>query len=145
VYEQQLPVKSNFSKPVHDDVLDSLVKYFVDRKALGIERYGQALHTFNNRDSARDSIEEALDLIVYLHQFFAENRILMGILRELLEVYILPDTAGAIYTNSGPLCTYCGQNTPLHTETCPIPQWRTLYSMLFIKGVFADVHYAVSV
>lgn len=38
----------------------------IQRRALGIERYGVPLQRGNGRDMARDALEEALDLIAYL-------------------------------------------------------------------------------
>lgn len=38
------------------------------RIALGIERYGQPLQTFNGRDAWKDAHDESLDLLHYLKQ-----------------------------------------------------------------------------
>lgn len=45
----------------------------VERRALGIRRYGRALETFNGRDAHLDELQEALDRIVYSHQAAMER------------------------------------------------------------------------
>lgn len=65
--DQPLPTegRQNVSEAVKAD-LDA-------RIALGIQRYGRPLQTFNNRDALRDAYEEALDLVHYLKQAILER------------------------------------------------------------------------
>lgn len=65
--DQQLPAdgKQNVSEAVKTD-LDK-------RIALGIQRYGKPLQTFNGRDALQDAYEEALDLVHYLKQAIMER------------------------------------------------------------------------
>ena len=55
------------------NVQDLVIEDIAERKALGIERYGEPLHPFNGRNSIRDAYEEGLDLAVYLRQVSLEH------------------------------------------------------------------------
>jgi len=44
-----------------------------DRIALGQERYGSKLKTFNGRDALVDAYQEAIDLVMYLRQEIEER------------------------------------------------------------------------
>lgn len=55
------------------DVLPVAVAYLHQRAATGIETYGTTLKTFNGRSAARDALEEAADLFVYLMQYRMES------------------------------------------------------------------------
>jgi hypothetical protein len=45
------------------------------RMALGQEKYGTTLHSFNGRDACQDALEELLDCQFYLAQMHMEGRI----------------------------------------------------------------------
>jgi len=77
--EQPAPVP-NDSTPIVDLVIADLIA----RKALGTERYGVALQSFNGRDAHRDGYEEAADLLIYLRQARAERETLQPLLDELV-------------------------------------------------------------
>ena len=47
--------------------LAELRELYTARRALGVERYSTPLQRGNGRDNLRDALEEALDLLVYLH------------------------------------------------------------------------------
>lgn len=47
--------------------LAELRALYTARRALGVERYDTPLQRGNGRDNLRDALEEALDLLVYLH------------------------------------------------------------------------------
>lgn len=66
--EQPQPVP-NARPLIHDQVCADLQA----RKAIGVERYGQALQPFNGRDAGRDAYEECLDMAVYLRQRRTES------------------------------------------------------------------------
>ncbi len=66
--EQEMP-KGN----EHPHIADIVMKDFVARKYLGIQRYGVALQPHNGRDALRDAYEEALDLVQYLRQAIYER------------------------------------------------------------------------
>lgn len=51
-----------------------LIALIRERTALGITRYGTALHTHNGRDPTIDALQEALDLCQYLAQALLEAR-----------------------------------------------------------------------
>lgn len=81
--DQPLPQPSEMRGNVQDRIIEKL-QLMVDRgmlppaqaerivaemeqsKAVGIQRYGTALQTFNGRDTLQDAIDEARDLFVYL-------------------------------------------------------------------------------
>lgn len=65
--DQPLPTigRRNVSEAVKAD-LD-------ERIALGIQRYGRPLETFNGRDALLDAYQEALDLVHYLKQALLER------------------------------------------------------------------------
>ena len=54
-------------------IQDQVIRDIVERKALGIRRYGTALQPFNGRDALRDAYEEAIDLCMYLKQIIVER------------------------------------------------------------------------
>jgi hypothetical protein len=62
--DQALPQATERSADVFEDVIAVLQS----RRAIGVRRYGQSLHTFNGRDAGRDEIEEFIDGFIYRHQ-----------------------------------------------------------------------------
>lgn len=66
---QPLPSREERSR----DVIPVAVAYLHQRAATGIETYGTTLKTFNGRSAARDALEEAADLFVYLMQYRMES------------------------------------------------------------------------
>ncbi|MDE2425682.1 MAG: hypothetical protein KGO96_07230 [Elusimicrobia bacterium] len=62
------PVKNN--KPA---VWDLVIEEMKNRDNLGLERYGTRLQPFNGRDTLRDAMDEALDLVVYLRTLIYER------------------------------------------------------------------------
>lgn len=67
--DQPLPTTATNSENVSEAVKRDLDA----RIALGIQRYGKPLQTFNGRDALRDAYEEALDLVHYLKQAIMER------------------------------------------------------------------------
>lgn len=68
IVPQPPPVVNN-STPVWDLVIQDMRA----RDAVGREKYGTPLQSFNGRDSLVDSYQEALDLVVYLRQAIEER------------------------------------------------------------------------
>ena len=66
--EQPAPVPNDLP-PVWELVISDMQQ----RDHVGRERYGTPLQAFNGRDALRDAYEEALDLVVYLHQAMLER------------------------------------------------------------------------
>lgn len=66
--EQRAPVPND--RPAIQDLVRVDI---LERKALGIARYGTPLQGFNGRDALRDAYEEALDLSQYLRQLLYER------------------------------------------------------------------------
>ena len=83
--DQPLP-----TDPVGECVQDDLIRAFEESKRIGIERYGQPLHTFNGRDAGRDATEELVDLFVYLRQLRLEHAALRAIVLEVKEHHRCP-------------------------------------------------------
>lgn len=52
---------------------ESLRRALAEREAIGVERYGQSLHTHNGRDALRDAREELADATAYLTQAWLET------------------------------------------------------------------------
>lgn len=83
--DQQLPVTSPKSECVQDRMLEdmqgwvslrltsALTDAVEERKAYGINKYGQALMTHSGRDALKDAWEEAIDLWAYLTQMDMEG------------------------------------------------------------------------
>jgi hypothetical protein len=69
VAEQPLPTAAQ-GPCIQDLVLTDILQ----RKQVGIERYGQALHAHNGRDMLQDAYEEALDLVMYLRGLIEERK-----------------------------------------------------------------------
>ncbi len=65
--DQALPVAGR------ERVTDALIEDLRARTALGIQRYGRPLETFNGRDALKDALEECLDLAQYLKQALMER------------------------------------------------------------------------
>jgi len=83
--DQPLP-KPGTGPSMHDLVIGDLGKAYgasaalaaaalLDRKRLGLERYGQLLQANNGRDALRDLLEELQDASVYCRQVIEENRL----------------------------------------------------------------------
>ncbi|MFE0490152.1 hypothetical protein [Streptomyces griseoaurantiacus] len=60
--DQPLPAEGQ------ENVQDALIAHIRQRKALGVQRYGRPLQTFNGRDAVRDLLEELLDGATYAMQ-----------------------------------------------------------------------------
>ncbi|MFD7835544.1 hypothetical protein [Streptomyces sp. NPDC059761] len=65
--DQPLPHKGG------EPVQERLIEMIKQRRALGIQRYGRPLETFNGRNPLQDAWEEALDLATYLTQLQMEQ------------------------------------------------------------------------
>lgn len=62
--------------PVPNDrpaIVDLVIADMVERKRIGIERYGTPLQAHNGRDALVDAYQEALDLTMYLRQAIEER------------------------------------------------------------------------
>jgi hypothetical protein len=68
IEDQPPPVPSN--RPA---IVDLVVEDMVERKRIGIERYGMPLQSHNGRDALIDAYQEALDLVMYLRQAIEER------------------------------------------------------------------------
>jgi hypothetical protein len=62
---------------------DLLVKDILERKQLGLARYGTIIQPFNGRDQLQDCYEEQLDQLVYLKAALIERDELLRQLGEL--------------------------------------------------------------
>ncbi|MFD8650683.1 hypothetical protein [Streptomyces mirabilis] len=60
--DQPLPTEGQ------ENVQDRLLELIKERRALGVQRYGRPLQTFNGRNAPRDLIEELLDGATYAMQ-----------------------------------------------------------------------------
>lgn len=58
------------------DMWEEVIADMVERRSVGIERYGTPLQRWNGRNAANDAYQEVLDLAVYLRQFVTERQIL---------------------------------------------------------------------
>ncbi len=67
--EDQPPPVPNSHATIHEQVCVDLM----ERQAVGITRYGQALQPHNGRDALRDAYDEILDLAAYLKQCLIER------------------------------------------------------------------------
>lgn len=66
------------------EVREWIKRALVERTEVGVERYGQPLHTHNGRDAGADAEQEALDLLQYLQQMIMERRDAGGDVRRLV-------------------------------------------------------------
>jgi hypothetical protein len=65
---QPLPTKND-----HLDIQSQVIKDILDRRQVGISRYGTALQPHNGRNALQDAYEEAIDLAMYLKQRLVED------------------------------------------------------------------------
>jgi NTP pyrophosphatase (non-canonical NTP hydrolase) len=65
--DQQLPIVNE-----RDDIQSQVIADIMERREVGIKRYGTALQPFNGRSATRDAYEEAIDLAMYLKQMLVE-------------------------------------------------------------------------
>lgn len=66
--EQPLPIPNHLPH-----IADLVLADMVERKQLGIQRYGTPLQAHNGRDALLDAYQEALDLALYLRQAIYER------------------------------------------------------------------------
>jgi hypothetical protein len=83
---EQPPPVPNDRPSAHDGVVADIVA----RKALGLERYGSLLQSFNGRDAARDAYEEVLDLAAYLRQLREELAVVQPVVVAAVEWHRAP-------------------------------------------------------
>lgn len=60
---------------------DKAIALLLERKSLGLTRYGTTLQAFNGRDALQDAVEEVTDLLVYLLQVRDERDDTVGAAR----------------------------------------------------------------
>ena len=80
--------------PLRNDqacIQDKVIADIVERKRVGLERYGTLLQSFNGRDALLDAYQEALDLVIYLRQELDER----AEKKRLAELAVLGDPARA--------------------------------------------------
>ncbi len=66
--DQPLPVPND-----RPDIQSLAIADIVERRQIGIERYGTALQPFNGRSALRDLYEELLDAVMYTRQLIEED------------------------------------------------------------------------
>lgn len=133
--EQPPPVVGAEGDSIHDLVVADIL----DRKALGLERYGSVLHTEDGRSGLIDAYQEALDQVCYLRKEI-EEQVLTGrrdSVKMLRETFCVAQTAVGQRTDDPRtpehiarlqrLIDKCDQHRPLgpdgkhgqrHTPTC---------------------------
>jgi hypothetical protein len=98
---QNKPIKTEKSEPVfphlkkhvetscilNQEAKENLLKELEDRRLLGVSKYGQELHTFNERDALQDLKEEILDALQYLKQAELEGKVNNS--KELFELLLI--------------------------------------------------------
>jgi len=57
-----------------DPIVDSVVKKFQDRSAVGIKKYGTTLHDNNTDDFLNHLQEELMDAILYIEKLKSINK-----------------------------------------------------------------------
>jgi hypothetical protein len=68
---QDQPPPSPNNQPA---IADLVIADMLERKAVGVARYGVPLQAYNGRDALIDAYQEALDLCCYLRQLIEERR-----------------------------------------------------------------------
>lgn len=69
-------------------LFDAAVSRVLDRKQVGLDRYGQLLCPDNGRDTLRDALEEALDLCAYLRNLLRLGHQLFDTYNAAVRVYL---------------------------------------------------------
>jgi hypothetical protein len=77
--DQVLPTVNDEAQYIQDIVCDDIQA----RKAVGVDRYGTGLQTFNGRDADRDLYEELLDALMYQKQRQIERAQLVEVVLDL--------------------------------------------------------------
>ena len=90
-----------------ENVQDALIAHIEKRKAIGLQRYGQPVMTFNGRNAPQDLLEELLDGATYAMQVLMEMKALKGRIGRALALHIA-DQAGD--------CVSCEQISPCETR-----------------------------
>lgn len=82
-------------KPIPNEnphIVDRLIVKLLERKQVGIERYGVTLQAFNGRNSLQDLAEELQDASIYVLQALEEKEVLMEAIANLLYTHDNPDS-----------------------------------------------------
>jgi hypothetical protein len=98
--DQPLPTEGQ------ENVQDRLLGLIKERRALGVQRYGRPLQTFNGRNAIRDLIEELLDGATYAMQVEMEQEALKVGVRGALKLHA---------ADQG-LCRTCATKAPCATR-----------------------------
>jgi hypothetical protein len=99
--DQPLPTEGQ------ENVQDALIERIKERRALGVQRYGRPLQTFNGRVATRDLLEELLDGATYAMQVQMEWDATQTMISEAVRLH----SAG-----EGGLCVACFVESPCHTR-----------------------------
>lgn len=73
IYADLVELSNAYPHDIPVDLCAQLISDFTKRTNLGVQRYGQALRTFNGRDVLLDVYEESLDKSQYLRQAIMQN------------------------------------------------------------------------
>jgi hypothetical protein len=99
--DQPLPTEGQ------QDVQEALIARLKQRRALGIERYGRPLKTFNGRKALQDLLEELLDGANYALQAEMEWEAVQARVSAALAVHVADETGR---------CVSCLQSSPCETR-----------------------------
>jgi hypothetical protein len=99
--DQPLPAEGQ------ENVQDALIEHIKQRRALGVQRYGRPLQTFNGRNAVLDLLEELLDGATYAMQVEMEKKAVQARIHEALHLH-RADALG--------LCTSCRVLSPCDTR-----------------------------
>lgn len=80
-----------FSRKVRDFARIAFDYFFEEQYRKGLEKYGNPLYTFNDRDSWGDAMQELVDLNMYLNQLRLERNDLCKIIKNGIALDELPD------------------------------------------------------
>ncbi|MGW7100339.1 hypothetical protein [Streptomyces sp. NPDC054883] len=108
--DQPLPHKGG------EPVQERLIEMIKERRALGIQRYGRPLETFNGRNAVQDALEEALDLATYLTQIEMEQEAQAKGIRNALRLHV---------TNDNGMCVTCRATGPCPTRQALVAPHHT--------------------
>ncbi|MFI0967011.1 hypothetical protein ACH4S8_37355 [Streptomyces sp. NPDC021080] len=92
-----------------ENVQDALIAHIEKRMAIGLQRYGQPVKTFNGRNAPQDLLEELLDGATYAMQVLLEMQALKGRIALALSRHTTDPLTG--------LCTSCSEPAPCQTRT----------------------------
>lgn len=103
-----------------EDIQDLIIQDLIERRRLGIERYGRPVQIYNNRNHLQDLYEELMDAVVYVKAKLEEMKVPQLRCKNCKKKWVYKDYGGMFRSdcNCRRNCPVCNNINSDKCETC---------------------------